>query len=241
MSDEATLAKIRRLLRLGNSPNEHEARLALAKAAELARRASIDLGCVQAEEERERIAEKEFQSRRVFNVVDEAAMELCVGLFGVRCVFGLRTGSYIGLPHNIEAAHFAHIFIVEQCGRDLRAYKKTRATIRKNLSKAATYQFCQGWTYGVRNKYKAELAAVEPAAAVEDSKTAIVLRSQEKELGDYMQSKHSDVKESKPPRSKKIDGGALLAGFRAGSKATISRPLSDAPAPRFALESEVAA
>ncbi len=239
MSQDDVLAKIRRLLKLGTSTNEHEAVLALAKAAELARKHSIDLDCVKAEDEKARIAEQVFECRGIFNEVDHAAVQLCLALFHVRCltgrwVTGKGFAQYIGLDHNVTAAMYAHAFVIEQCGRDLKAFKKRRyALYLQRVTKGTAKDYCLGWVRALVAKYEAEIARVEKQQQLDCSRTALILSSQDKVVDDYMEKNHADVPEKKS-RKRQRDWRAFDSGMVDGQKVSLNRPL-DAPTPRPAL------
>ncbi len=223
---DKALETIRRLLKLGTSSNEHEAALALQKAADIARRHSIDLGCVRAEEDRARVAEHTFQSRVLFDVVEKAATSLCMAIFRVRCLFDMRSATYVGMEHNVVAAVAAHAFVIEQCGRDLKAFKRGRwRRARQRTPEGAAHQFCLGWAFAVKHRYQADLAVAEPESQIEDSKTAIILRSQDREVADYMEQHHGDCPVEKNKRRFKRNDDAVLAGMRAGREVRIGRQI----------------
>ncbi len=228
---EKTIEKIRRLLRLGTSSNKHEAQSALAKAAEIARRHSIDLGTIKADEERARVIESTFGAASVYEVVNSAAISVCMGIFNVGCITCGPKITFIGLPHNVEAARFAHGFAVEQCGRDLKEFRAARRKLMgrgQRITKGMEHSFCQGWAVGVRQRYKKEIEAAEPDALPEQS-SAIILREQQKEVEDYIRAAHADAKKARARRFKE-DGLALGMGHKAGGRVSINRPIEGAPA-----------
>lgn len=235
---DAALSKIRRLMKLGESSNQHEAELALAKAAELARKHSIDLGSVKAEAERSRVAEETFASRLAHDQVEWAAGLLCKALFGVELLFNSTSATYIGLEHNVAAARCAHGFIMEQCGRDLAAYRRERwRRHRRKLYKGATEEYCTAWARAVLRNYEEEVAKVEKREELEDHKTAIILRDQEQEVADYMARNHPDVEVEKR-RQRKGDNDAYYAGMRDGGKVSVRRPLAERGGENLQLEME---
>lgn len=232
---ENALGKIRRLLKLGTSSNEHEARLALAKAAEIALRFSIDLGSVKADEERVRIAEVTFESRAAYDHVEKAAVQICMAIFHVKAFFEANNASYFGLSHNVEAARTAHAFVIEQCGRDLAGFKAVRRKERRRQpSKSSIAYYCEGWQLGARARYQTEIEAMQPQVLLGDSQTALILRSQEAEVNAAFEEKYPMMKKEKRARAR-YDGDAHRRGLRAGMDFSVRSPI-ERGAERFALE-----
>lgn len=222
--------KIRRLLALGQSNHTHEAEAALAKAAELASRHSIDIGSIKADEERSRVAEQTFASRCIFDCVENAAINLCMMMFRVRCLYNLRTATFIGMEHNVTAAVFARSFVIEQCGRDLKAFKSKRwRDERRRVPYGAQEQFAKAWCWAVVHKHRQAIKEDKDTMQtpeIDDSKTAIILRDQEKEIDDHIAANYPDTpKEGKKKSRVKKDNGAINAGIVAGIKVTIARPI----------------
>lgn len=220
--------KLRRLLRLGESSNQHEAANALAKAAELARKHSIDLSCLQDTVAEERIVESEFDgSIRAHRAVTEAALQICMRLFHCRA---LRTGprkcTYVGIEHNSVAAQWAHGFIVNQCARDLARFRKAQlALTRRRVREDAVHQYCVAWCIAVIRKHDATEAARPPQ--LEDSKFALVLKTQAEKVNAYMDEKHGDLK-TKNHRLIKPEGVAFAHGLADGKRVTVTTPLTPA-------------
>lgn len=221
-----TIETIRRLLRLGESSNEHEAQSALSKAAALARKHSIDLGSVKAEEARARVIEREFESRDIYGVVEQSAIQLCMALFSVRCItYSKSEFRFIGLEHNIEAALFARDFVLEQCARDLKAFKRQRYQgTRRRTSKGAALQYCMGWTFAVERNYKRQLEAIAPTSELESQKSALILRDQQQEVAAYMGEHYDKIPSEKPPRYKE-DTSAFFDGMVDGQNVSLRSPL----------------
>jgi hypothetical protein len=224
---DKALETIRRLLRLGSSSNHHEAELALSKAAELARRHSINLDSVKANEQRARIIEKTFSSKMSFDQIEGAAAQICMALFRVKCVYFDTEATYIGFEHNVETAVWAHAFVIEQCGRDLSAFRRsTLARKKKALSDGSVHDYCIGWAIGVKRQYDADIAAMPADPALDNSKTALILAKQDKEVDEYMEAQHGNAEKEKQKR-RRPDDKAFMAGIRDGSKVSISRPIKD--------------
>ncbi len=222
--------KIRRLLRLGKSSNRHEAESALAFAAKLARKYSIDIGSVKQEEERARIIEEKFESRIAFDQVHGCAARVCISLFSIEVIQNYTHATFIGLEHNVAAARFAYDFIIEQCARDLGAYRQAvQKSRRKRMTEVARRDFCSYWALAVIAKHAREDAAAESGS------NAIVLSGQKIELQKYMGEKHGDIPEAKPPKMRKRDLDAATEGMKAGQKVSVRRPVESTQSEFLAL------
>ncbi|MDD4059166.1 MAG: DUF2786 domain-containing protein [Kiritimatiellae bacterium] len=117
MTQEQAIEKIKKLLRLGRSPNRNEAMAAIAKAHEIAAAQGVAIDGVDPDAEHARIThESGVITRR------SHARKLCHGVlkrhFGV-IVIGSSDGAiYVGPDVNIQIARHVEEFLVRQVGSE---------------------------------------------------------------------------------------------------------------------------
>jgi hypothetical protein len=122
MSQETIIERIRKLLRLGTSPNPHEAELAMSRAAEIAAKHKLDLGRIQVEQERPRadFLMVELSTRRP-TLTHRMSAAVCCDFFYVEVIWQrsrLRLQACIvGLPQDMEIARHVFFFLQETVAR----------------------------------------------------------------------------------------------------------------------------
>lgn len=237
---DAALDKIKRLLRLGQrSANQGESQNALAMAAKIAARHSIDLAAVKTEEDKERIAHETFPSRAFYNKVESSAFKVVMSLFHCSAVYerdrATATATLIGAPHNLAAARCALGFIIEQAGRDLKEFRRQhRLLSRRRLAKGAESAFLDGWGAAVIHKFKAVEASTPELNCAQ---YAIVLAADQSAREDYVRRLHPDIKERRQRESNNDYAGAWQSGVRAGRDVEVRNTIESAPVQTLALES----
>lgn len=161
------LVRVRKLLALAESPNRHEAELALAKARELMERHNIDL--------LEHGARREFLTIRVGEVKkrhsrDEQFMSSLLGEFYlVRVVWvpgydpeNDRSGTVLeisGTPLNVRLAHYVFDYVREFCRREWILFS-WRRRLGPNARRDFTLGILSGFAETLRREHVPETAAV---------------------------------------------------------------------------------
>ena len=125
MTQEQAIEKIKKLLRLGRSPNRNEAMAAIAKAHELAAAQGVAIDGVDPDAEHAKITHESGGITR-----RNHARKLCHGIlkrhFGVM-VIGSSVGAiYVGPDVNIEIARHVEEFLVRQVGSEWREWAKLK-------------------------------------------------------------------------------------------------------------------
>lgn len=146
--NEPILEKIRKLLRLGQSPNPNEAALALSRAFELARKHQIDLESVNLDDEEiERYllrigARLQFERKLILNLVKR--------FFRVKIIACLPNVAFIGRQTDIAIAHYVHDYLLRALRAGVRDYQ---AEVRRKLSRTRAAEFYPG--VGLRRRLEA--------------------------------------------------------------------------------------
>ena len=125
MTQEQAIEKIKKLLRLGRSPNRNEAMAALAKAHELAEAQGVAIAGVDPDAEHARIThESGVITRR------SHARKLCHGIlkrhFGVMVIGSSDGAIYVGPDVNIQIARHVEEFLVRQVGSEWREWAELK-------------------------------------------------------------------------------------------------------------------
>jgi hypothetical protein len=223
--DTAILDKIKKLLRLGQSSNRHEAELAVSRAFELAARHNIDLADVDLDDETRRILHKEFHIGERFSLIRKLTINILMTFFKVNIVLARPVWRFVGTETDIEIAIYIHEFLTAACSRSLREFERAE---RRKLSVNKRNNFIAGFMYGISSN----LRDAKEQMAVEDSKTAVALRDKEnrdKYVDDHWKTHYVDWDIGRKNRD------ALMEGFHAGDKTQISKGLDGKSPGRFLL------
>ena len=211
---DKTIDKIRKLLRLSNSPNHHEAMAALLKAHELANAAGIAIDGIDPEKERVRISHQRGTVQRMSNARKHCVVTLRMH-FGVDVLHSQFGCIYVGPDVNIEIAKHVETFLLRVCSREwadfvkINRIKNTKAKLHRKAS------FEVGFFIGVR--------AVLKERPIRNDVSEI--RAQvEKYVAQTFVTKSMDIANK--------SGGTVnmhdrYSGFSAGFKVNLTRPVND--------------
>ena len=127
MTQEQAIEKIKKLLRLGRSPNRNEAMAAISKAHELAAAQGVAIDGVDPDAEHAKIThESGVITRR------SHARKLCHGIlkrhFGVMVIGSSYGAIYVGPDVNIQIAMHVEEFLVRQVGSEWREWEAVKKT-----------------------------------------------------------------------------------------------------------------
>jgi len=111
------LDRIKKLLRLGASPNPHEAALAMAKAMELAEMNGLDISQINASEHERRIKHDYHEVPRRLAQEYKMAINVAQKFFRVRVIVGLTSLIIIGESARIAVAGYVIDFMVREARR----------------------------------------------------------------------------------------------------------------------------
>jgi hypothetical protein len=232
MSPDPTIEKIKKLLRLGQSNNRHEAELALQRAFEIAERNNIDLAALDLADDLKRIALRAYHVGSRISYTRKAALRIVGTFFNVTLVVGRPCIKFVGTAADVEIAIHVFEFIARCCNRDLLAARKHAA--RRRFSRNQMLNFVNGFFYGVGG----QLRHAREEVLIAHEQYALVLQSEEKRREAFidanMKTRPLHLLET---GRKNVD--VLMLGHSYGSQIQINSPLPRATAP-LALTAGVA-
>lgn len=209
--NENVVERIRKLLRLGRGTNHDAERdAALAKAAELAAEAGLDIGGIDADgggvrvtHERTPLVRRSHARTCVHSILREH--------FGVTVVSGWRGCVYIGPRVNIEIARHIEVFLLREASGGWARHRKGLRRVRDAGRRR------KQWTHGFFCAVATALRARPLRNDAEALRAAV----------DRYMAEHFDVKHRKgwtPPRV----SGAVVAGWDDGKQVNLARPVETA-------------
>lgn len=233
---EDTIKLIKKLLRLakcsGATPDE--AANALNKALGLMEKHHIDIASLDLDEETESIVCEKIDVGSRVSLIRKLATSIVETHFGVKIVFihNRYAGngiSFVGFEHDVTVAIYVYAFIVRACTRSLSEYSKAERKARRVISGPKRVNFTKGWMYGLSASLR------KPEAALDDSKTAIVLATRQRRVEDHFSDLYPNLRTERLAETRK-NSAALRAGFRSGNETTIHKPLGPSAAQPLLLE-----
>jgi hypothetical protein len=228
--DDAIVEKIKKLLRLAQSSNPHEAELALARAFELAQKHQIDVSTLDMDEESERIIHEWFHVGARVSYLRQRAIGIVMTFFHVDACISRPRVVFVGAATDVTIANYVYAFIVAQGQRQLRHFERAQKVFGRRMTPKKRLGFVQGFIYGI----SLQLGKRQEANAIEDSRTAIVLAEKERQRADYLADLIPGAK-AIAHRQQKGNTSALWDGFQAGKATTINKPLAGTREGQLAL------
>jgi hypothetical protein len=237
--NEQLLEKLKKLLNLSKSANQHEAELALQKATAMATEAGIDLAIVSARqvsetEKLELIQEKIDCGKRMASLQKYASW-LLKKHFNVDVVYSGsafygRTLNILGDKKDVEFAKFVNEFVQDDMQRRWDYYKKTN-----NLSVKYKDTFMYNVWRGLDQKLTDAKTAVEQTrfAAMNESERSdtqtrygLVVASKKQAVEGFTRKSFPRLKSTSTRVNIVSNSTIAQDGFSVGSSMSINRPLS---------------
>lgn len=220
--DEKLIDRVKKLLALGESDNEHEAALALSKAQELMAAHNITLGRLRLSE----VGEVKVQSKTGVTKVKPYEMDLMrlvSRAFGCRLFVKKGYGrvtmvwTFVGPKHQLPMAEWTAEVLMKRLAKARARWVAERSigTRDRFLSKQAD-AFCVGWVYNVSKKVYDLSGSGEWAAAIEEY-IKIEVKPSDKDA------KAQDIE---------LDPAAFHDGMRASKDESLHRPMEQNPQQR---------
>lgn len=217
LEQEKVIDKIKKLLRLGKRTNhDGERDTALAKAAEIAAAAGLDICGIEAGDGEARMTrESVILARRtnarihVHNILRHH--------FGVFVVGGCGQITYFGPAVNIAIARHVEIYLLREAAREWAAYRDANNLRRRGLDKRR-----KTWERGFFGAVSEALAA-RPLR----NDAAELIQAVERYAFSAMR---IVIKKNAAPRSGNM--ADIMAGLHAGDKVNLSRPVETAASAR---------
>lgn len=215
MNNSEILDKIKKLLRLGQSPNRHEAELAIQRAFELAARYQIDIENVSLEDSDRKIQGLAFTSPSRLSFARKKILNLLCEFFNVNVVTNrhLSMVTFIGKEVDIQIARYVYDFLHTACAAALREFAQGKRKLSANTKK----NFVQGFIYGVAHKLRQAQGNLGP-------QTEALVLNERARREKFESSTFQNLKPVKAEPDRRNDR-ASIAGFIQGEKVQIRKPI----------------
>lgn len=223
------LEKIKKLLRLGQSSNLHEAKLALQRAFDLANKHDVEIESLDLDEETSRLVHEYIQTGWRVSFLQKLVLNIVVNFFNVEVCLCAPRVLFVGLAHDVVIARYVFDFLVWAIKKETAAFAIDEKKARRVVNGAKRHNFIQGFIYGVASKLNEA-----KTHALEDQKWALVLSERKKAREDYLGElvPNTRTRQIKGPRENKT---ALMRGWERGRETNINRPLEGAQRGTLAL------
>lgn len=219
MTDDTIIDKVRKLLRLSKSANEHEAKLALEHALRLASRHKIDVAALELDPEIEKIIHERFRVGRNLSYITKLVLNVVVAFFHVEIVVDRPEAVFVGTVTDVAIAYYVLGYLSQACANALREFEG-KGSRKRRPSVSRRQNYIAGFIWGVRHRLSAARASME----LEDSKFALVLatgRDRRKAYADRLMPNTREEAGTKPRRN----WSAAMEGWQRGKDTVIRTPL----------------
>lgn len=207
------LSKIKKLLALSGSPNEHEARLAAERANELLLRHNLSMQDVESKSEEDGYIKYGIERPSRLMIEETVILMILQRHYFVRVVTTVRNGKtlvyLLGSKTNVEVATYVHSYLLAKMKECWLTYKKENAKEERSR---------KPWAFGFKEGLDAQLDAQKKK--VEQS-MALVLK-EDKALVQFSRKEFPNTRTSSV-RTGARDSMAQAAGFEAGKRMKINR------------------
>lgn len=215
------LEKIKKLLRLGHSPNSAEAALAMQRAFELANRHGVDVDSLDLDERLEKLVHEYFHCGERPSYLRQRAIVIAVTFFNVNACQCRDRVVFVGRETDVAIAGYVYEFLVRSGTRCLSDFSTFEKKARRKVNAVKKKNFIQGFIYGVTRN----LSAAKDAVQIDDARKAIVVAEEaarEQYMGDLVPNRAT----KKLTDSGRYNASAIEAGYALGRRTTIHSPLA---------------
>ena len=219
--NDPIVERIKKLLRLGRSPNQHEAELAMQRAFELAEKHRIEVASLDLDDREAAVVHEWFQAGARMSFLKKRALGIVMSFFHVNVCIALPRVVFVGRSTDITIAHYVWEFLMTAGTRCLRAYEAEEKAARRKINHNKRTSYLQGFFYGIAKM----LTRSQAERVLTDSQTALVVaenRARDAHMKDLIP-KSKTLPLKGPTRR---HAGALEAGFDAGRATSIHQPLN---------------
>ncbi len=221
--------RIRKLLRLGQSPYEAEAQRAMELAFELAARHQIEIEAINLDEREQRIVSAAVECGLRMPLEKALALNVVCRFFNVSTVRCGRNVQFVGLPGDIEIARYVFEFLSTTARR---LVNERRAEWRHRFTENRRRNFIFGFYYGVTSRLNESEACLLP----EGSPTALALVDRAAAREDFIVETIGRTHSLAIARPKRKDPDAMVDGFLRGKQTEIRPALGRSGQPVAALQ-----
>lgn len=240
--NDRTLERIRKLLALGTSPSPAEAQAAMAKAKELADAAGLEIQDAYLKGESAQPAQPDLVDEHLetpeknFTLLEKYIQSTLNRYFNVYMVkrSGSKTSIIVGTPDNIAFARYVHGFLHETVQRLWAQWRR----LNPFLQRGARNDYLTGFFAGLSEQLQREVdeRSRQTRAAGYGDRYAIVLKDEADRLRRVMHERFDRIRAKASRVSTAGDGITHQAGYHAGRRTTVNRPVSGGSSGMFALE-----
>lgn len=213
MEDNPIIEKIRKLLALAGSPNEHEAALALQRAQELMARYNIEYADLKESEfqiDVTAVKQLPFGYRFIYRILEE--------YFSVRMIVDHSRGIiFVGTPTNILIGNHVYVFLSRTFNRLWNNHKKDLLRrIRSNMRKEAIHaSYFRGIATSIKMKLQESKVQMEQKYGIIPT---------EGKLDQFVKDRLNPI--STPSRKRNFETDAFASGRKHGRDIDIHKPLA---------------
>jgi hypothetical protein len=212
--------KIKALLRLSQSPNPHEAELALTRAFEIAAKYHIDIEALDLGEEINRIIRESSRVGYRLSFSKRLAINIALNYFNVTPIISCPEVVWIGTQADIQMAKHVFYFLSEASDRlcsDVKTQYGARFTERRRKS------FIAGFFYGISdglNRAKATMAIAE-------NQYGLILLRDEKKRERFKEQEFPNTVKYPMANPKRRDMNWVVQGYLKGKETEIHAPVNE--------------
>jgi hypothetical protein len=236
MIRDEVLSKVRKLFELANSPNEHEAALAAAKARELLSRYNLSIADLPAAEMKDVICatEKSVRVGRVIrNWVKGLLLHVAQG-FDCEHVIRRRHGcspvlTFIGTTADVEVAVYTFHFLYRQLDRLVeRALPRLKRENRGWGAVSLRYAYLDGAVKRIGERLRERVRSIKEA---ERNGCKDLVVAKEQMIGQYMASAFSCIK-TEYGRRRVVSATAFDEGYQDAGTVSLRTAITDSASDR---------
>lgn len=219
MSTESTMTeRIKKLLRLSKSPNQHEAELALSMAFEIAARHQIDIESIDLDDDLRRIVQESMSVGYRFSLSKKLALMVVKTYFNVNPVISYPNVLFIGTGPDIAIARHVFHYLTATYDRICAGYK---SRMGRRFTATRRRSYTQGFFYGVGAKLKQNTVTLE----LENNQYGLIVRREEQRRQEFEEATLNIV--SVPLRKEgRRDNSWLMQGYRDGKAVEMNTPIA---------------
>lgn len=217
-NQQRTIDKIKKLLALGQSQNEHEARQAIALATKL----MLENNLAQSDLVEKKYIEKhdvdsspryQTHKRKILALLDEHynVTHLMISRMDFRTYKRKTHINLIGSPENVEIAEYLYNYLCDLFPKLWKEYKAAN-----NAPTKFKLSFYEGLIRGLR------ITLAESKKSVEQEQGLVIVK--DAGIENFLRKKYSNIK-TQTIKSKLHSASTMTAGIQQGKKISLSRPI----------------
>jgi len=221
---ESVLDKIKKLLRLTSSSNQHESQLAMERAQELALRHGIDISGVDSKEpDASEIIQEQADYRRTTH--GKFAGAIVLQFWPVKAVKAATVLFWIGTREDVQMARYVYEFLMVEFPRLWKMHQRAEG-LAVNSRGDYFYGLYRGLSQKLK-KNKDRILAQEQAARGHAAMNsyALAVRNKDVALAKAMRKLHPNTRSSGTSRVSIRNHSVVASGEQAGRQINLNRPV----------------